>query len=174
MRFFDWDGKRSSSVLAARWYALCSKHHKEWVVTRQLKAKGYEVFCPRLNFPENYRKRPRSKPYFPGYLFVKVDFDTASLSAFKWMPHTEGLVCIDGIPAYVPDNLIEAIQLHLERISRVSKKLSLESHLPQLAVDGSLIGENDIFDPDLSDSDRVRALLRALNKMKMSPELSGF
>jgi hypothetical protein len=73
----------------------------------------------------------------------------------------------------VPDNLIEAIQLHLERVNRASKKLSLESHLPQLAIDGSLIGEKDIFDPDLSDSDRVRALLRALNKMKISPELSS-
>lgn len=160
--------------MAARWYALCSKHHKEWVVTRQLRAKGYEVFYPRLNLPEIYPNRTRSKPYFPGYLFVKVDFDTASLSAFKWMPHTEGLVCIDGIPAYVPDNLIEAMQLHLERINRVSKKLSVESHLPELAVGGSLIGENDIFDPDLSDRDRVRALLRTLNKMKASPELSSF
>lgn len=159
--------------MAARWYALCSKHYKEWVVTRQLRAKGYEVFYPRLNLPEDYGKRPRSKPYFPGYLFVKVDFDTASLSAFKWMPHTEGLVSVDGIPAYVPDRLIEAIQEHLERINGASDQLSLAAVAPQASFRDALMGENDIFDPDLSDSDRVRALLRALNKMKVSPELNS-
>jgi transcription antitermination factor NusG len=140
---------------------------------RQLKDRGFEVFYPRLYLPTGNGGGLKIRSFFPGYLFVKVDFGSVSLSTFQWMPYTEGLVCIDEIPAYVPDRLIQAIQRHLERINAVSKKLSDVAQEDELGFDGFFAGENNIFDAHLTDGERVRALLRALNSMKASPELSS-
>jgi transcription antitermination factor NusG len=156
--------------LTARWYALCSKPHKERVLWRQLKAKGYEVFYPKLCVPTSDPRGLKCRAYFPGYLFVKVDFERVSLSTFRWMPHTEGLVCIDGVPAFVPDRLIEAIQRHVERLNHASREFFDEAD--QAEVEETLKIGNGVFDPNLSETERVGALLRALNLMRAAPELS--
>ena len=159
--------------MTARWYALCSKPHKERILWRQLRDRGFEVFYPRLYLPTGNSRGLQFRSFFPGYLFVKVDFGSVGLSTFQWMPYTEGLVCIDGIPAYVPNRLIHAIQRHLDRINAVSKKLSDATQEDEFGFDGFFSGENNIFNTDMTDGERVRALLRALNSMKASPELSG-
>lgn len=88
------------------------------------------------------------------------------------MPHTEGLVCIDGLPAYVPDNLIEAIQRHVNELNVTSNGLANEIHQGDLLHDDNSEGGNGFFNPNLSDAERVKALLRALDKLEVSPELS--
>lgn len=158
--------------MTARWYALSSKPNKERVLWRQLKSKGYEVFYPRLRLPARNLRGLKYKAYFPGYLFVKVDFKNVSLSNFQWMPHTEGLVCTDGLPAYVPDNLIEAIQRHVNELNSTSKQLTTEIRQSEIAIEDGSRADNGFFNPSLSDSERVQALLRALDKLEASPELS--
>jgi transcription antitermination factor NusG len=159
--------------LTARWYALCSKPHKERVLWRQLKSKGYEVFYPRLRLPVRNPGGLKYKSYFPGYLFVKVDFKRVGLSNFQWMPNSEGLVCIDGLPAYVPDNLIEAIQRHLNELNSTSRKLTTETHQGEITREDGSEGDKGLLNPSLSDGERVQALLRVLDKFETSPELSS-
>lgn len=156
--------------MTARWYALCSKPHKERILWRQLKAKGYQVFYPKLCMPTSDPRGLKCKAYFPGYLFVKVDFERVSLSTFQWMPHTEGLVCIDDIPAFVPDRLIDAIQRHVEKLNHTARELTDGADLDE--VDETLEIGNGVFDLNLSEMERVHALLKALNLMQAAPELS--
>src|SRR5687768_6851823 len=99
------------------WYALRCKPRKEDVVWRQVRNQGFEAFYPLLRIqPVNPRSR-KYRPYFPGYLFVRVDISEVGLSTFQWMPHAIGLVVFGDEAAVVPEYLIQAIQRRVEEIS---------------------------------------------------------
>ena len=60
--------------MTALWYALRSKPNKEDFLAKQLEAYDVDVFFPRIHVkPVNPRSR-KTRPYFPNYLFVHVDF----------------------------------------------------------------------------------------------------
>jgi hypothetical protein len=62
--------------MAGFWYAVRSKPRKEDILSRQLRAQGFEVFYPRVRV---HRVNPRARklePYFPGYMFVQADWGT--------------------------------------------------------------------------------------------------
>jgi transcriptional antiterminator RfaH len=82
------------------WYAIRSKPRKEEVVWRQIRTQGYDVFYRLRVQPINPRSK-KWRPYFPGYMFVRVDIEHVGLSAFQWMPHAMGLVCFGDEPAIV-------------------------------------------------------------------------
>ncbi|MBE0410617.1 MAG: hypothetical protein IBX69_12885 [Anaerolineales bacterium] len=95
--------------MVAKWYVLRSKPRKEQVLYKSLKDKGYDVFYPRISYGVNGSREIKWVPYFPGYLFVKIDLDQDKVSSFQWMPYSFGLVCFGEKPGYVPDNLIQAL-----------------------------------------------------------------
>ena len=93
-----------------KWYVLRSKPHKELFLAGELLTRNFEVFCPVLYVkPVNPRAR-KIKPYFPGYLFIYTDLQSANLSSLSWMPGTVGLVTFGAEPAFVPDELVRAIR----------------------------------------------------------------
>jgi len=160
--------------VAKHWYVLNCKTHKGHIVQHQLRSQGFEVFYPLANSHEGKTLRSQFKPYFPGYLFVRVDLQEVSLSTFQWMPNTEGLVCFGTKPAYVPDTLIKAISKHVG----ASTQDSGDSFADQLAfsdhsneAEKPLHGSEAIFDPCLSGDERVQELLRVLEGMAIPPHL---
>jgi transcriptional antiterminator RfaH len=122
---------------------------------------------------------PRSRklvPYFPGYLFVLVDLESAGKSVFQWMPHTIGLVGFGGEPAYVPENLIHELRKRVEEISRAGGEVfdGLKSGDTVRISSGPFAGFEAIFDARLSGDERVRVLLEFLNNKRRLPiELSA-
>lgn len=159
--------------MAKHWYVLNCKLHKGHIVQHQLQSQGIEVFYPLANSQQGKTLRSQYKPYFPGYLFVRVDLQEVSLSTFQWMPNTEGLVCFGTKPAYVPDSLIKAIGKHVGASFR--EEITLADQWDALGhtddrekpVDGS----EAIFDPRLSSDERVQKLLRVLEGMTIPPHL---
>ena len=96
--------------MAARWYVLHSKPRKELVLFKSLQDKGFDVFYPCSSIEIDGSKGLKWIPYFPGYLFVKIDLDHDSVSTFQWLPYSTGLVCFGEKPGFVPENLIQAIR----------------------------------------------------------------
>jgi transcriptional antiterminator RfaH len=159
--------------MALQWYALRSKTYKESVVWQQLVAQDIQVFYPRLHVrPVNPRART-VKPYFPGYLFIRVELDTVGFSAFQRMPHAIGLVCFGGVPAWVPDSLIDAIRRHLAEIQAAGGELlyRLRPGDTILIRRGPFAGYEGIFDTQLNGSERVRVLLNMLSDRLVPIEL---
>ena len=157
--------------MKASWYALRSKPRKEDVVWRQVLSRGFETYYPRLRVqPVNPRSR-KIKPYFPGYLFVHIDLEETGLSAFKWMPHTLGLVSFGGEPAVVPENLIFDIRKRIERINKEGGEV-LEGLKPGdevRVIDGPFRGYEAIFDYKLPGNVRVKILLELLGNQRRVP-----
>jgi transcription antitermination factor NusG len=158
------------------WYALRTKPRKEDVVWKQASEQGFEVFYPRLRVqPVNPRSR-KVRPYFPSYLFVKVDLSEVGLSIFQWMPHAIGLVSFGGEPAAVPDNLITAIHKRVEEIAAAGGEVfdGLKAG-DTITIDyGPFEGYEAIFDGRLPGSERVRVLLQLLtNRRQVAVEMDA-
>ena len=157
------------------WYALRCKARKEDVVCKQLREREVEVFYPRLRVnPVNPRAR-KVRPYFPGYMFVRLDLSVLGMSAFQWMPHTLGLVSFGGEPALVPDNLIYAIRQRVEEIAAAGGEVfDGLKHGDAVWIDyGPFEGYEAIFDTKLPGSERVRVMLTWLDSRQIPVELDA-
>ncbi|HSF81026.1 MAG TPA: transcription termination/antitermination NusG family protein [Anaerolineales bacterium] len=159
--------------MAKYWYVLNCKSNKGHIVQQQLQSQGFEVFYPLADSHQGKTGRLQLKPYFPGYLFVRVDLQVFSLSTFQWMPNTEGLVCFGSKPAYVPDTLIQAISRHVREISgngeNPTEQPAYLVHPVKWEVPED--GSGTIFNPSLSSDERVKELLRVLEGMSIPPHL---
>lgn len=150
--------------MASRWYVLSCTLNKERVIYHQLHDRGFEVFYPYLIIRTQNPNMLKIEPYFPGYLFVKVDLDTVAESTFRWMPMTEGLVCMADNPAYVPDRIIQAIHRNLWKVN--SSILGVPEEVAGIDQTDSAAeiasGNGDLFDQYASATDRSQMLFELL------------
>jgi hypothetical protein len=138
---------------------LCCKPHKEQVILQQLQHMGFETYFPCSLGQNGKTGKLDLKPYFPGDLFVQANLDEVSLSTFQWLPHTEGLVCFETKPAYVPDHLLRAVRRHVNEMRN--------ANIPESSKDIEA-NYNAILDMSLSEDERVRGLLRILEGLSLS------
>lgn len=149
--------------IIASWYVLRSKPRKEEFLYSQLLARGFEAFYPTLCVkPVNPRSRT-VRPYFPSYLFIRVDVKAEGFSAFQWMPGSLGLVSFGGEPATVPVELINTVQRSMDHANaNFGKKPVFTSGDVVIVRDGIFDGYEAIFDTHMSGNDHVRVLLQYL------------
>ena len=148
------------------WYALHVKPHKEPAVHQLLISLGTEVYYPVLKVnPVNPRSR-KERPFFPGYMFVKVDLDVTGADTLRWTEGTYGLVQFAGEPTSVPDTLIDELREQLKRhaASLAVEKPDFEKGDHVHIVDGLFEGYDAIFDIQLAGNDRVQVLLAYLHQ----------
>ena len=160
-------------ALIMHWYVLRSKPHKEMILWRELGARGMESFYPQLHVrPVNPRSRT-IRPYFPGYLFLHTDMECACASTFQWMPFSQGLVSFDGVPAGVPDGMIQAIRRHVDAINAAGGEQfeGLKRGDVVIIQSGPFDGYEAIFDARLPDNERVRVFLKLLRVRQLKLEL---
>ena len=167
----DRDGSAGHSGLP--WHVLCSKPNKEMVLWRELTARGLDCFYPRLHVkPVDPRSR-KVRPYFPGYLFLRADIEQVGLSAFQWMPFSSGMLVFDGIAATVPAHLIEAIRRHVDQINAAGGQALAGLRQGDIVTiqGGPFDGYEAIFDGRLAGTERVRVLLKLLQRRAMRLEV---
>ena len=157
------------------WYTLRSKPRKERALYQYICAEDVDCFYPRLRVnPVNPRAR-KIKPYFPGYMFVQVDLEEVGPNRFRWIPHSLGLVRFGGVPALVPENIIQGIQRTVEKINEAGGEelFHLQPGDQVTIEDGPFAGYRGVFDTRLSGSERARVLLSMLQGSREIPvELS--
>ncbi|MGD8458446.1 MAG: transcription termination/antitermination NusG family protein [Anaerolineales bacterium] len=146
----------------AEWYAFRAKPHKERALYKQVIARNIECFFPIVRVNPVNPRAAKTRPYFPGYLFVKVDIDKVGISTFKWMPFGMGLVCFDSEPASIPPSLIVALKKRVQEIMDKGglKFDTLQEGVPIRVMDGPFRGYEGIFDKYLDGSERVKVLLQ--------------
>ena len=160
------------------WYALRSKPRKEEVLWKQLLARDIEVYFPRIRVhPVNPRSR-KLRPYFPGYMFVKLNLDDTGSNILRWMEGVHDLVRYGEEPAPVPRSLIDELKRNLEAFQERGKgdagQLLTGEKIP--SVDRGLAKHEAIFDAQLSGKDRVQVLLAYLFRPleRAQPDSSQF
>ena len=161
--------------MASGWYVLRSKPRKEDFLYGQLQARKIEAYYPKLRVqPVNPRAR-KSKPYFPGYLFIYIDLEQENLSALQWMSGAIGLVTFGKEPSWVPDALVSTIRKQVATINAAGGEnligLRLRSGDEVIIQDGPFAGYKAVFDMSLSGNERVLVLLQLLENQNMRLEL---
>ncbi len=97
----------------SKWYALYTRSHCEQLVCDQLRAKGFEMFLPKIDVwsSRGGLRRRIPAPMFPGYLFLHHVMDKASYLEVR---QVRSLVRILGERwdrlSVVPEAEIDAIQ----------------------------------------------------------------
>jgi transcriptional antiterminator RfaH len=155
------------------WYIFQSKTRKEELLCEQLRLREIEIFYPTLHVrPVNPRSK-KIRPYFPGYVFGRVDLDELGRSIVDWLPGAVGIVSFGGDPAQVPDELVTSLRQHLSRVNASNGK-EIEKYQPGDVVAiraGPFSGYEAIFDVRLPGRDRVEVLLKLLQGNQIRVEL---
>lgn len=95
-----------------RWYVVHTQPQAEMRALANLRRQGYEAYLPRCR---KWRRHARktdivAAPLFPRYLFLRLDVERD-----RWRPvlstfGVSSLVCRAGLPAPVPEGIVESIQ----------------------------------------------------------------
>lgn len=155
------------------WYALQSKPRKEELLYGQLTTRNIDVFYPRIRVQTVNPRAAKVRAFFPGYVFVHVDLAEIGFTTLHWLPGTTGLVSFGGEPASVPDSLIAAVRNKVDRINGLGGELydGLKPGDLVTIAEGPFAGYEAIFDTRLPGTERVRVLLKLLQKRQFPVEL---
>lgn len=159
--------------MTPEWYVLRSKPHKERQLFDQVQARHLECFFPRITVKPVNPRSAKERAFFPGYMFVRVKLDEIGTNTFNWMPYSLGLVAFEGVPATVPDQIIDQIKSLLQTIVDKNKS-PITGFSPGEKIEvlsGPFKGYEGIFDTSLQGADRVRILLKLLSDRHVSVEI---
>ena len=98
-----------------QWHVIFTKPHKERKVGEVLAARGIEVFVPLL-FYHGKRGDLLEKPFFPRYMFARLDWKAAGVKNVRWTPGLSHVVMFQGEPAVMPEAKLKYLRNRLERI----------------------------------------------------------
>lgn len=145
------------------WYALFTKPRRETQVGEILSEKDIETYVPTIR--ERRRGRTVERPFFPRYMFVRVDFDKVGLSEVKWTPGLTRIVNLGGEPTPVPEAIIERLKERLQEINSSGTYSPFKKGDKVRIKSGPLRDLEAVFDAHLSSADRVRILVGVLGDL---------
>jgi len=155
------------------WYVMRSKPRQENFLVDQLQARKVEAFCLHVRVQVVNPRARKFRPYFPGYVFLRMDNDDPGRASISFIPGSVGLVTFGGEPAHVPAELLKAIQRKVAEINASGGEglHDLEPGDPVVIETGPFSGYEAIFDARLPGSDRVRVLLKFLRDRQLPVDL---
>jgi transcriptional antiterminator RfaH len=143
------------------WYALHTKPFTERKVAAHLERSHVETFLP-LTTEKRRSADGCLVPFFPGYLFIRVDLQTTR--SLSWLvPGAVYLVGYGDEPIPIPDEVIRLINRQLTLLaSRNGRNARFKQGDPVRITEGPFRDMVGIFDDDCEPSERVHVLLDAM------------
>jgi transcription antitermination factor NusG len=156
-----------------RWYVIRSKPQKEQFLWEQLVSRNLNADLPQIRVKPVNPRAKKARPFFPGYLFIKMDIDKVGCSPFRSIPGSCGLVMFGGEAACITDAVWFEIHQHLAEINNrhVAAEREAKKGAPVWIREGPLAGYQAIFDMRLPDTERVRVLIRLMRDQQIRVEL---
>lgn len=149
-----------------RWYAVHTKARCEVQVARSLERADLEVYLPQI---EEVGPKPKKRPFFPCYLFLKMDLAKVRASRWQWTPGLRRIVAFGGIPAPLPDEVVRLIRHKVAEMakpeSRRKRKSKYQKGQRLEIVDGPFRDMTAIFDRGTDSEGRVRVLLEVMGRL---------
>lgn len=149
------------------WYTLYTKPNSEYRVEAALRERGIETYLPEIRFNNNQKKEVK-KPFFPCYLFIKVNLETVGYSKWQWLPGLRNIVESGGLPIALSETTIDQIREKINKIRLYGNQLP-KSFKPGENVritEGPLRNMIAVFDGPTTPSQRVQVLLTILGSVK--------
>lgn len=148
------------------WYVVYSKPRLEAIAQENLERQQFETYLPRLRIQKRRHRRILDfiEPFFPRYLFVKLDPLADDWSPIRSTRGVVNLVKFEGIAREVPDSFINSLKAN-EAFDGLQQMHPSPWHKgDSIAIeDGPFAGYRCIYEADHS-ADRVRVLLDIIGK----------
>jgi transcriptional antiterminator RfaH len=154
----------------ARWFALYTKPHKEYAVRDHLAGKQIDVFLPEIRNKTQRRDRPARRPFFPHYLFARLDLGDGIMAHVPWTPGLRTIVSFGGRPAPIPDEMIAHIRRKAAEMLEAGPEEPFAKGERVRVASGPFEGLDAMFDRTLSAQGRVRVFLECMHRL-MATEL---
>lgn len=148
-----------------RWYVLKTKPRKEDDVSTLLARANFEVFNPKIRdtFYRGATGGFCTKPLFPSYLFLHVNFDIAeNIHMIKYTRGVSKILCAENKPVAVHDDLVETLKKRTNGTG-IIEQIALKSGDSIRVRKGMLKDLEGILMKPSSDNERIIVLLKLVN-----------
>lgn len=144
------------------WYTLHTKPNAEYQVATALTQRGLQTYLPEIETVKPRQGRV-NKPFFPCYLFLRVDFAQIGFAQVQWTPGLRRVIAFDHQPVALPDEVIDLIRLRLGELERSGGWVCpFKPGETVRIIDGPFREMLAIFDRPTSSAERVQVLLHIL------------
>ncbi|MBX9786001.1 MAG: transcriptional activator RfaH [Alphaproteobacteria bacterium] len=94
------------------WFVAHTHPMKEQFAEQNLREQGFDVYLPRFKKMHRHARKVEEvlTPLFPRYLFVALDVETARWRSINGTRGVSYLLQNDGLPAKVPEKIIETLK----------------------------------------------------------------
>lgn len=150
-----------------QWYTIHTKPNAEYQVATFLHKRDIQIYLPEMKSPRG-RQGQITKPFFPCYLFARVDFEVTGIAQVQWTPGLRRIVTFDDHPVPLSDDVISLIQSRLGASGAAGSRLATHDFRPGETVQimhGPLQGMLAVFDGPSTPSERVQVLLSFLGQI---------
>ena len=147
-----------------QWYTIHTKPKAEYQVATALQRRGIQTYLPELESPQARQER-MTKPFFPCYLFARIDFEVTGLSQVQWTPGLRRIVAFGDRPVPLSDEMIDLIRRRLDGVGGRPMVHDLHRGDKVRITDGPLQGMLAIFEGPSTPSERVQVLLTFLGQL---------
>ena len=93
------------------WIVVATRPNAEGQAVQNLKRQGYECYCPYTHVPRRHARRTETvrRPFFPGYLFVKIDRSRDQWRPIMYSRGVRAIVRFGERLGVVPGEVVEAL-----------------------------------------------------------------
>ena len=148
------------------WYVVYTKPRLEAMAREQLERQAFETYLPRVKVQKRRKGAILSfiEPFFPRYLFVRLNSENQDWSPIRSTRGVVGLVKFEGVARTVPQSLIDSLKSN--ELEEGVQRIQPQPWQPgeRIAIeDGPFAGYWCIYQADKS-ADRVSVLLNIIGK----------
>jgi transcriptional antiterminator RfaH len=150
-----------------QWYALHTEPNAEYHVVEVLHQREIETYLPEV-VQTNSKKGKRKQPFFPCYLFAKIDFKQVGFASVRWTPGLRRVVAFSDQPVPLPEELIDLIRqkiTELETANGTPQPGFKPGELVQIK-EGPFQDMLAIFAGPTTPAQRVQVLLEILGQVR--------
>jgi transcriptional antiterminator RfaH len=145
------------------WYVIQTKPKKEEEAKSFLSTRGIETFNPLIETfaLKNVGMSKELKPLFPGYIFSNFDLEQ-NYPLVKWARGVKKVLGFGGYPTPISEEVVRVIKERTDALGIVRVKHHFEPNDVVRIKTGPMKDLLGVFERWLSDSERVRILLRLI------------
>lgn len=148
----------------AHWYTIYSKPQREEFAQAHLRAKGLEVFFPRLKVPVERKRQKAIVPLFPNYLFVRFDALSAAYSQVLWSPGVSKIIGSEGAPVALDDDIVDFLMSRTDGTGCIQACPNLSVGQQVRITDGPFNGLIGVISKPPDARGRVKILMKLLSR----------
>ncbi len=151
--------------MALNWYVLRTRPRSEYLAARALEREGFERYFPQLVTSKRGAGRTEM-PLFPGYLFVRYDFNDATRASVQRLSGILGWVKFNGHAPSIPDEVVAEIDRRVESVNRAGglwRRFRIGDKVR--VVSGKMEGLAQVLEEPDSARSPVRVLLEFMGRL---------